>query len=206
MKRIYTIAIILFTFYLFAGITVERKDVAWRSDYISGVYSEKLEQPLMVEYVVLCTEGDVNRDGMQFYEDAKIHTSDDADYVSNVWDKGHLAPAADYKCDREAMLATFTYLNCALQHENLNRGVWKSLEAHERELSKEHDLRIFVHVDFAAKPNRVAAGAAIPTGFYKEILVFSNNDSIKSTRECYWFPNKRPDSKQYEDYECECRN
>ena len=50
------------------------------------------------------------------------------DYVNNVWDKGHLAPAAAFNCDRETIKKTFSYLNCALQHEGLNRGPWKELE------------------------------------------------------------------------------
>jgi DNA/RNA endonuclease G (NUC1) len=199
MKRLMLLLILILV--SFVSAQVSDKPIRWQTTYINGVYSERLEQPLMVEYIVLCTDGNVSRSGMSFYKDSIIHTSDDADYINNVWDKGHLAPAANFKCDSVAMWSTFTYLNCALQHERLNRGIWKSLEVHERNLSKEDDLRIYVHVDFAPVPNRVAGGAAIPIGFYKEIIMID-----KKRRECYWFPNKAPDSKKYKDYECECRN
>ena len=38
--------------------------------------------------------------------------------------------------DKETLRETFNYLNCALQHESLNRGPWKELERFERDLSK----------------------------------------------------------------------
>ena len=198
MKRILFLSSLLLTFYICAQ-SINHSGITWYSQYISGVYSEDLEQPLLVSYTVLCTEGNASRDGMQFYTDKKIHTSNDKDYVNNIWDKGHLAPAADFKCDRNAMYKTFTYLNCALQHENLNRGVWKHLEAYERELSMIGDVSIFVEVYFDDKPKRVSGGAAIPIGFYKQITLGKLN-------RCYWFANKLPISKDFRDYECPCRN
>lgn len=175
------------------------KTVKWNSTYMSGSYSEYLEQPTQVNYLVLCTEGTASREGLDFYKHPTIHTSDNDDYRNNVWDKGHLAPAANYKCDQEAMRKTFTYLNCALQHEKLNRGVWKHLEDHERKLSKQADVTVIVKVDFSQSPKRVAAGAAIPTGFYKEIT------SLR-VRECYWFPNTVPVNSSFKSYKCPCRN
>jgi DNA/RNA endonuclease G (NUC1) len=175
-----------------------RERVRWHSTYMTGVYSEKLEQPIRVAYIVPCNEGGASREGLEFRTHPTVHTSDDADYVSNVWDKGHMAPAGAYKCDQQAMKETFSYLNCALQHENLNRGVWKSLEEHERDLAEKKQVNVLVVVDFAAMPIRVPAGAAIPIGFYKEI----NQDTI---RECYWFPNKMPEYRSYKNYKCKCR-
>jgi endonuclease G len=58
------------------------------------------------------------------------------DYLNNVYDRGHLAPAADFNCDLATLRKTFTYLNCALQYDELNRGVWRLLEEHERVLAK----------------------------------------------------------------------
>src|SRR5210317_1385564 len=81
-----------------------------------GVYSEVYEQPLEVTYTVPCPNGQASRTGMDFYTDDSIHTSDDDDYYANVWDKGHLAPAAAFSCDKETLRKTFTYLNSALQH------------------------------------------------------------------------------------------
>ena len=50
-----------------------------------GVYSEVLEQPLEVQYIVKCPNGSASRAGMDFYTDTKIHTSDNDDYSNNIW-------------------------------------------------------------------------------------------------------------------------
>ena len=79
---------------------------------------------------------------MDFYTCDSIITSDGKDYENNVYDKGHLAPAADFSCDRETLYKTFTYLNCSLQQENLNRTTWRLLEERERELAKTNKVVI----------------------------------------------------------------
>ena len=102
-------------------------------------YSEELEQPLFVFYNILCPNGEASRSGLDFKKYDGVHTSNNEDYVDNVWDKGHLAPAAAFNCDRETLKSTFSYLNCALQHQSLNRGPWRELEEFERNLAKIYD-------------------------------------------------------------------
>ena len=106
------------------------------TDVFSVIYSEPYQQPLRVNYWVQCPTGDADRTGMDFYEVKGVITSDDNDYKNNVWDKGHMAPAADFVCDGATLRKTFSYLNCAHQNQYLNRGVWKILEGQEREWSK----------------------------------------------------------------------
>ena len=133
-------------------------------------YSEELEQPIKLTYIVQCPMGDASRSGLDFRKVEGYHTSDNEDYKDNVWDKGHLAPAAAFNCDREMVKATFSYLNCALQHEGLNRGPWKELERFERDLAKIYpEVSVLIIVNFDETPERVPGGAAIPTSFTKEI-------------------------------------
>ena len=69
--------------------------------------------------------------------------------------------------------ATFSYLNCALQHEGLNRGPWKELERLERDLAKLYTVDVTIEVMFEETINgynRVKGGAAIPSGFQKTII------------------------------------
>ena len=147
-------------------------------------YSEELEQPLKLSYVVQCPMGDASRSGLDFRKVEGYHTSDNEDYKDNVWDKGHLAPAAAFNCDREMVKATFSYLNCALQHEGLNRGPWKELERFERDLAKIYpEVSVLIIVNFDETPERVPGGAAIPTSFTKEITF--GDRTIK-----FLFPNQ----------------
>ena len=134
-----------------------------------GVYSEVYEQPLEVTYTVPCPNGQASRTGMDFYTDDSIHTSDDDDYYANVWDKGHLAPAAAFSCDKETLRKTFTYLNSALQHQGLNRGQWNQLESFERDLANFFTVKVKIEVLFEGNLQVLSAGATVPSGFRKTI-------------------------------------
>ena len=104
-----------------------RDSVKVKTQIYEVMYSEKLESPLWVKYSVQCPTGTASRSGMDFYTCDSIKTSDNADYVNNVYDKGHMAPAADFNCTKPMLYMTFSYLNCALQDQYLNRGVWRML-------------------------------------------------------------------------------
>lgn len=141
-----------------------------RTQIFDVVYSEFYEQPLFLSYTVECPTGTASRSGMNFYKVEGIHTSDNDDYKDNPYDKGHLAPAAAFNCDREVLKMTFSYLNCALQHEGLNRGPWKELERFERDLAKVFEqVSVEITVNFTEELQRVPGGAAIPTSFTKII-------------------------------------
>ena len=109
-----------------------------QTDIFEVCYSTQKQQPLWISYEVECPTVGFIRKGLNFKKDVSFTgvTSDNTDYYKNVWDKGHLAPAADFNCDYEKLRATFTYLNCALQHEKLNRVPWKNLEKYARKLSE----------------------------------------------------------------------
>ena len=162
------------------------------------VYSEVLEQPKMVHYYVECPNGTASRKGLDFVFYKGVHSSDSKDYADNPYDKGHMAPAASFNCNEDMLYETFTFINCSLQHQSLNRGVWKKLENRERYLADFVDVQVFIRVEFDEIPKRVPSNAAIPKGYYKELLV-------GDIRECYYFPNKAPVSKELDDYKCECR-
>jgi len=147
-------------------------------------YDEDLEQPVKLSYTVQCATGTASRHGLNFWKVEGYHTSDDADYKDNPYDKGHLAPAAAFNCDRDMVKATFSYLNCALQHEGLNRGPWKELEEVERHLSMFYDVDVTIEVIFDDNPKRVPAGAAIPKAFRKIITI--DHNAIYE----YYFPNE----------------
>ena len=155
-----------------------------KTDIFKVIYSEDLQQPLELWYTVQCPMGDESRSGMDFYKVPGVITSDNTDYENNVWDKGHLAPAAAFNCDRETLKKTFSYLNCALQHEGLNRGPWKELEEFERGLAKITDsVDVHIIVCFEEETQKVPGGATIPSWFIKEI-------TFNGTTITFSFPNK----------------
>ena len=130
---------------------------------------------------------------MDFYKDTKIWTSDNKDYENNVYDKGHLAPAAGFNCTKEMLYMTFTYLNCVLQNQYLNRGTWRLLEAHERELAKTGDVKVRIDIHFNPKLPELPTGALVPTGFTKTI-------THKGRVYKYYFVNEKPLSSDFNKY------
>jgi DNA/RNA endonuclease G (NUC1) len=161
-------------------------------------YNEVFEQPNWVKYTVRDIVKNADRDGMNFYTVDSIYTSDDNDYYSNRWDRGHMAPAGSFNDSYENLYSTFTYLNVALQYDDLNRGAWVDLEEQVREWADDYgDIDIEIYLEFNSNHIALETGAHVPTAFYK--FVFFPDSSKK----CFYFPNVSPE-KVWTEYEIEC--
>ena len=166
-----------------------------------GIYKVKYdtvkEQPLEVSYTVVPRPKNADRKGMNFKKEPGIHTSDDKDYVNNVWDKGHMAPAAHFSDSEENLRLTFSYLNSALQHEKLNRGAWRFLEAHVRDTAElEGKVEVINTIFFSPYSRVLSTGATIPEGFEKKVIGYD-------WEMCYFFTNEAPEGK-YTDFIVDC--
>jgi endonuclease G len=170
-----------------------RDSIYVKTDMFELVYSEKLQQPKFIRYTVKCPNGTAPRKGMDFYVCDSILTSDDKDYSNNPYDKGHLAPAADFNCTSEMLFKTFTYLNCSLQQENLNRTTWRLLEVRERDLSKTQKVVVEIRCVYSPKSIVLPTGATIPDAYYKTI-------KYGKTTEVYYFKNEKPLTTDYTKY------
>ena len=161
-------------------------------------YNEKYEQPNWVKYTVRDIVKNADRDGMQFYTVDSIYTSDDDDYYSNRWDRGHMAPAGSFNDSYENLYSTFSYINVALQYDDLNRGVWVDLEEQVRQWADElGDIDIEIYLEFGSSHIVLDTGAHVPTAFYKHVIF------PEGTKKCYYFPNSTPD-KSWQEYEINC--
>ena len=161
-------------------------------------YNEKYEQPNWVKYTVRDIVKNADRDGIEFYTVDSIYTSDDQDYYSNRWDRGHMAPAGSFNDSYENLYSTFSYLNVALQYDDLNRGTWVQLEEQVRQWADElGDIDIEIYLEFDSSHIVLDTGAHVPTAFYKYVIF------PDSSKKCYYFPNSAPD-KSWQEYEIEC--
>jgi len=170
-----------------------RDSVYVKTSIFDVVYSEKLQQPKWIEYSVICSEGTISRKGLDFYPVKGVITSTSEDYENNIYDKGHLAPAADFNCNKEYLKQTFSYLNCTLQHEKLNRGVWRLLEVHERELAKKYSVTVEIRANYSPKSLVLKTGATVPDSFTKTIM-------YNNKHERYFFKNEEPKSSDFNYY------
>ena len=190
MKTLFSILLALFYFSCTAqdnSITQELRELVEVETPIFKVwYSETKEQPVKLIYKSSNRPKNVDRGSMNFYTEANYHTSDNADYYRNVWDKGHLAPAATFSDSMENLKQTFSYLNCALQNQYLNRGQWRLLEETERDWDDFEELEVTIDIEFS--DSILPTGATIPSKFIKHIYLTKNN-----VWECYEFENERPE-------------
>ena len=189
------VTLLILVFFTTLCYSQQRKDtVHFVMDNYWGVYSEIKEQPILIKYKVKHCPNGVKRKGLEFYQPKNIHTSDNRDYYKNIWDKGHMVPAASQNCDKQMIRETFSFLNCALQHQELNRKVWRYLEEYERELSTKHNIDVLIVIEFKTN-QKLKTGATIPSGFYKNIIINGGDLVLK-----YYFPNIPPKSNFYNDY------
>ena len=179
----------------------ERKDTLIVFENYSVLYSQRYLQPLTIEYEVICPIDNKKRreclKNFTYYRCNNIITSRHEHYkeldMDSIWDKGHMAPRQSLACNCESVQETFSFLNCALQHKDLNRhGVWRDLEDVELELAKTNTVSVMIEVAYTDTSNFLV-DALIPSGFFKTIVL--DGDSLK-----YFFPNISPESHNLEYY------
>jgi len=170
----------------------QSRDSVWiKEDIFEILYSEKIEGPLLVKYEVQCSDGSFSRKGLDFYTNDSIHTSDGLDYINNIYDKGHMAPAADFNCDSVKLRKTFSYLNCSPQDQYLNRGTWRLLEEYERALKKKcKNVTVTITPKYSSKSIKLGSGATVPDGYQK---IINADEKIYK----FYFPNSKPKTSDF---------
>jgi DNA/RNA endonuclease G (NUC1) len=151
------------------------------------LYSQNLEQPIWIKYRSTNRPTNVNRGTMDFYTEKNIKTSDALDYKSNIYDKGHGAPAATFSDNMENLKQTFSYLNSILQDQYMNRGEWRLLEEQERKWDDTENLTVLIKLFFDTPVRRIPTNAAIPSYLQKHIY-FEKQKIWK----CFVFLNEKP--------------
>lgn len=181
-KTLFFLGLLLITLTTSAQDTVRVKNQVFEV-----LYSQKLEQPIWIKYRSINRPTNVNRGTMDFYTEKGIKTSDANDYLKNIYDKGHGAPAATFSDSMVNLKQTFSYLNCILQDQYLNRGEWRLLEEQERKWDDTDNLTVIIRVFFDNPVKRLPTNAAIPSHLQKHIY-FEKQKKWK----CFVFLNEKP--------------
>jgi len=162
------------------GVPGSCDQIVEREGYALG-YSEAYEQPLWVSYHLTAdevTNSVVGRFGT-FYADPAIVTGSASpdDYANSGYDRGHLAPAADMCFATNTMYESFSMANVSPQLPAFNRGVWKRLEEHVRDIAtRERSVYVVTGPVFAtnAPPRTIGAHRVrVPDAFYKVLYIES---------------------------------
>jgi len=172
---------------LLSSCSVYSQNVKIKNQVFEVLYSQDLEQPIWIKYQSTNRTTNVNRGAMDFYKEPNIKTSDADDYKANIYDKGHGAPAATFSDNMDNLKQTFSYLNCILQDQYLNRGEWRLLEEQERKWDDTENLTVLITVHFDNPVRRIPTNAAIPSHLEKHIY-FEKSGKWR----CFVFLNEKP--------------
>lgn len=102
-----------------------------------SVYSTLHKQPYFVTHIIPkdILYGSYTRNDGFVMDSLFLQTADSTDYWASGYDRGHLAPAADFRWHKEAIKESFYYTNVAPQLKEFNRGAWAKLETVVREFA-----------------------------------------------------------------------
>ncbi|MBC3785995.1 DNA/RNA non-specific endonuclease [Spirosoma utsteinense] len=151
-------------------------EVVRRDGYVLR-YRDAYKNADWVAYPLLANEitGDADRDGEQFKPDPLVETGTalPSDYTRSGYDRGHLAPAGDFKFSQRLTRESFYMSNVSPQEPQFNRGIWKELEELVRRWAV-RDNGLYVVTGSVLKPGLPTIGRAnevsVPGKFYKVIL------------------------------------
>ena len=117
----------------------------------------------------------------------KMNTSQ---YTNSGYDRGHMAPAADFKFDAVAMEECMYLSNICPQVPSLNRGRWLTLENKVRDWAAAYDS-VLVIVGPVVKANYKTIGTmgvVVPEAFFK-IVARMDGNGYKAL--CFLMPNEK---------------
>ena len=144
--------------------------------YYTLRYNEEHEQADWVAYQLfadsLRLEKFPRKDN--FRKDTRVRTSSAslADYKGSGFDRGHLAPAADFSYSQFALSQSFFMSNMSPQSPSFNRGIWKKLENQIRNWAMENDHLYIVTGPVLNKTfKRIGSNkVSVPEQYYKIVL------------------------------------
>lgn len=101
-----------------------------------------------------------------------VGTPDKIDYFNSGYDRGHLAPSADFRWSRKALSESYYYSNMSPQKPEFNRGKWSQVEDFLRQYVIYTQHPIFVVTggllnDTIKKYIGIKKRIAVPPYFYK---------------------------------------
>ncbi len=137
-------------------------------------YSDEHEQAKWVAHIIMpdIIGGKLNRTN-DFRPDSLVAsgTADKDDYWDTGYDRGHLAPSADFRWNLKAMSESYYYSNMSPQRPELNRESWAELENLLREYVQARNEPLYVYTGPILKSGLPTIGkttkVSIPEKYYK---------------------------------------
>lgn len=144
---------------------------------MSLCYDEEHEQAKWVVHIITpdIASGKHGRTN-DFRVDPKVKTQTaiKEDYWESGYDRGHLAPSADFKWSKKAISESYYYSNMSPQRPEMNREIWAELESAIREYVIEKKQKVYVVTGGILKKGLQKIGKknkiSIPEKFFKIVI------------------------------------
>lgn len=139
------------------------------------LYASELINPLRLQQADLVARVDA------FHAERLLPLSERAelaDYRNSGYDRGHMAPTADFGTD-QAQYECFTLANMVPQNPNNNRGLWSQIEDAVRDYVRATNHNVFVVTGpvYDANPLMLNGRVAIPSKIFKAIYDHTTNQT-----------------------------
>lgn len=115
-------------------------------------YDGDLKQTSWAHYT-LCPSNIVKaeRKPFKFAADPRIEATKDQpkfweEYKYPRFDRGHMAPAADFNWNEAALKQTYLYSNIVPMLDKVNRGRWAEIEREVRDLASKGEVNVLTYV------------------------------------------------------------
>ncbi|GAX10535.1 endonuclease G, mitochondrial [Fistulifera solaris] len=196
------------------------------NDYLEIAFDVRTRTPVYVMERLTVTDETTNTDQRRhrFYEEKSLpewFRSRNSHYHLSGYDRGHMAPAADFQDNRSD---TYNLINIAPQSSDMNRGVWAGLEKWTRGVArraKQQQYETYVVTGPLWLPQRKLEDklfeyqykglgnppslVSVPTHLFKVVVVVDPNQPERaySIREfaCFVVPNEKlPEKSDYQDF------
>lgn len=144
-------------------------------------YCEEYEVPYWVAYSLtreeVVTQTAERKDNFRSDELIPTGSATLSDYKKSGYDRGHMAPAADFKWSEEAMSDTFYLSNMCPQVHAFNAGIWSDLESAVRSIAyTDGEVYVVTGPVLTDGPYETIGenNVAVPKYFYKVILDYTD--------------------------------
>ncbi len=110
-----------------------------------------------------------------------------ADYAKSGYDRGHIAPAANFSSSVEEMSESFYLTNMMPQNANNNRGIWKKTEGMARDFATKYgEVYVISGTIYEGEPVVMGNNVLVPSHVYKIIIDPKNKRAMS-----FLFPNTK---------------
>ncbi len=126
--------------------------------------------------------GAEKRSNYKFEPDPDVASSPvHSDYSGTGYDRGHMAPANDFKWNPTTMAECFYMTNMCPQNHELNNGAWKKIENYVHNWAKKFGRLIVVTGPVLTKGMAMTgrkSNIAVPTKFFKVVLAPDQQQAV----------------------------